>query len=409
MAYSNPVVLFDKKEECCACGACMNICPQNAISMQEDEFGFLYPQIDNAKCIRCGACKNVCAYQNTEPTSEPLAVYAAINSNKVQKITSASGGLFAAFATKIINDGGIVYGCSLEIDGNEFVPRHISIDSLNQLYKLQGSKYVQSTIGFIYKEVLENLKRGRKVLFSGTPCQVAGLKEFLKKDYENLVLVDVICHGVPNARFFNDYLESLRKRKGWERITGYSFRDKRKGWGMNCRIDAVSYNRQPISHYIPARLASYNTLFLDGHIYRDNCYSCKYACSKRAGDITIGDYWGITSEHPEIIDKNGFEEKFGISCMMANNKRGLDFSNEMEGFIIKEVSTFEKVSQKNEQLKKPFTQSSKREKIMQVYFERGYEGIEKLYRSDYRKQRVIHYIFNKLPRNIRNNIKKIKG
>ena len=121
MAYSNPVVLFDKKEECCACGACMNICPQNAISMQEDEFGFLYPQIDNAKCIRCGACKNVCAYQNTVPTSEPLAVYAAINSNKVQKITSASGGLFAAFATKIINDGGIVYGCSLEIDGNEFL------------------------------------------------------------------------------------------------------------------------------------------------------------------------------------------------------------------------------------------------------------------------------------------------
>ena len=175
MTDKTPIVLFESKEKCCACGACMNICPKQAITMVEDEYGFLYPQIDKEKCVGCGACKKVCAYQNQTEENKPVDTYAAINKDDNQKLLSASGGLFAAFATKVINEGGVVFGCSLDKIDCKLVPHHVAIDNISNLSKLQGSKYVQSSTEHTYKAVLEYLKAGKLVLYSGTPCQIASL------------------------------------------------------------------------------------------------------------------------------------------------------------------------------------------------------------------------------------------
>ena len=316
------IILFDDKKNCCACGACMNVCPKDAIRMEEDEYGFLYPQIDETKCVQCGACKKVCAYQNGPKLFEPKQVFVAVSKNKNQLLNSASGGVFAAVATKILKDGGVVFGATLDFENGHANPHHIKIENQKQLTKLQGSKYVQSSIGITYKQTKDYLKKGRIVLFSGTPCQISGLYEYLGKEYNNLYTIDVICHGVPNAKFFDDYLQIEKQRRSADKIEDYAFRDKRKGWGMNGRI-TLAKGRKQKKVYIPARLNSYNTLFLDGMIYRENCYSCKYARRERCADLTIGDYWGIEKEHPELLKNNMYNEKEGISCILANTEKGI--------------------------------------------------------------------------------------
>lgn len=400
------VELFSCKKDCCACGACMNICPKDAISMVEDEYGFLYPHIDKSKCINCGACKKVCSYQNGEVVNEPIKTYVAVNKDMNQKMKSASGGIFAAFATKVLEEGGVVFGSALDKIDGVFVPHTIAVERKEDLCKLQGSKYVHSSTELTYKAVLKYLNLGRRVLYSGTPCQIAGLYGYLKKEYTNLLTIDLICHGVPSARLFNDYIKN-EEEKRWARITNYVFRDKKRGWGMNAKMELFLANGAKKNIYIPARLASYNTLFLDGLTYRENCYSCKYACNKRPGDITIGDFWGVTDEHPEILGKNGFVEKDGISCIVVNTNKGKNACDEMSSYIEYKISSFDKVAKKNGQLVSPSCHNEKREKVMDIYRYEGYAGIEKMFKEKYRKQRIIHFVFNKMPRNLRTYVKKI--
>nr|MCR4903058.1 Coenzyme F420 hydrogenase/dehydrogenase, beta subunit C-terminal domain [Butyrivibrio sp.] len=195
-------VLFENKKDCCACGACLNICPKQAISMHEDEYGFIYPVVDEKLCIGCGACKKDCSYQNKDETNVPLECYAAVSKNKDQAKRSASAGIFSALATKTLLNGGVVYGAAFDKAWNV---NHISIGSADELYKLQGSKYTQSNTGKTFSEVKKALIEGKNVLYSGTPCQIAGLKGFLGKDYNNLLTVDIVCHGVPNNKMFKEY------------------------------------------------------------------------------------------------------------------------------------------------------------------------------------------------------------
>ena len=408
MADNKKIVLFDSKSKCCACGACMSSCPKRAISMEKDEYGFMYPVINYDICVGCGACKKSCAFQNIEETNKPIECYAATGHDKNLNLNSASGGLFASFATKILNDRGVVFGAAMDISDGVAHIHHIAIENISELYRLQGSKYVQSSTENTFKEAYEFLKQGRKVLYSGTPCQIAGLKAFLKKDYDNLILVDLICHGVPNSDFFNDYLYDLKERKGFKNITGYSFRDKKHGWGENCRIDAISKDNKAISLYMPARLDSYNTLFLDCLIFRDNCYNCKYACDSRPGDITVGDYWGVAIEQPEILRSGSFDESDGISCLIVNTKKGKIFFDEMQLHLNVANSDFSRISRHNNQLNGTSKYTPGRERIMELYLEEGYSGVEKLFKDKYKKQRVVHYIFNKLPRKVRNYMKMVK-
>lgn len=401
------VILFNKKDECCGCGACLNICPKQAISMQQDEYGFLYPKINEILCIGCKLCKKVCYYQSKKPKNEPIKAYAAVNKNEKQLLKSASGGVFSAIATQILNEGGVVFGATLTFENGKANPHHIYIDSVEDLIKLQGSKYVQSSLNHCYKKAKFFLENEKKVLFSGTPCQIGGLYGYLAKDYDNLLTVDVICHGVPNTKIFNDFLQNERDKNSTMKVIGYSFRDKLKGWGMNTRIDFIKDNSNKfLIRYSPARLKSYNTFFLDGDIYRENCYSCKYAGKLRVSDLTIGDYWGIEKEHPELKNSNSFDEKKGISCILINTHKGLNFCKNIKNIYLF-PSTFDKISKKNEQLKNPTKLSSKRNKILEMYKNNNYSYIDNWFYKVYRKQIIIHSIFNRIPRNLRLMLKSI--
>ncbi|HAR87529.1 MAG TPA: coenzyme F420 hydrogenase, partial [Ruminococcaceae bacterium] len=197
--------------------------------------------------------------------------------------------------------------------------KHISVTDIAELPRLQGSKYVQSSIGFAYKEVKQYLLQGRKVLFSGTPCQIDALKGFLNKDYDNLILIDIICHGVPSQKMFNEYVDLLEDKTKMT-IDELNFRDKKKGWD-NFYLNITNSNKNKDIFW---ELSSYYKFFVKGYIYRENCYSCKYATRKRISDITIGDYWGIRQQHPELFnDDKWFEYSYdGISCVMVNNEKG---------------------------------------------------------------------------------------
>ena len=269
-------------------------------------------------------CKKVCAYQNGAECHKPIYTFAAFNKNKEQLLKSASGGIFAAVATKFLHSGGAVFGAALNFESGHAVVQHLMIEAIQDLYKLQGSKYVQSSIGDCYKQARSLLLNGRKVLFSGTPCQIAGLYGYLGADCESLTTIDLICHGVPNNKFFDDYLQIEKNNFKAKEITGYAFRDKNRGWGNVGCLSLAYKNKCLKNKYIPAKLSSYNSFFYSGAICRENCYSCKYAKSGRVGDLTIGDYWGIEKEHPELLENSGYVEKNGISCILANTPKGIN-------------------------------------------------------------------------------------
>lgn len=397
------ITLFSNKNNCCGCGGCKNICPKDAISMHEDSYGFIYPMINSKKCIECGLCHKVCAYQNIEETNNPHSVYAAESKNKIQLKKSSSGGIFAALATLVINKGGIVYGAIMERTEGMFIIKHKGITSMEDLSLLQGSKYVQSNIGDCYKEIHSHLASGQIVLFSGTPCQCAGLKGYLRTDHSNLITIDIICHGVPNQKFFNDYINY--SFSDLTNISGFTFRDKTKGWGLHGCID---YGNNLHKTIIPAT-NSYYWLFLNAQTYRESCYSCKYASSHRPGDITIGDYWGIQKEHPELISSCKLDTRNGISCIITNTTKGDEIIAEASNMISIFPSTYKKVANHNKQLIQPSQKGNHRQIILDTYQSEGYYGVDKLYKKIYRYKRYLYTVFNMMPYTIQSFLKRMKS
>ncbi|MBE5834817.1 MAG: 4Fe-4S dicluster domain-containing protein [Butyrivibrio sp.] len=366
-----PPVLYLNKEDCCACGACLNICPKQAISMEEDELGFLYPQINKSLCIGCGACKRVCAFQNTDVENEPIKCFAAISRNAEQSKCSASGGVFAALATKIIKEGGIVFGAAFDEGWNL---RHTSVDCIDQLKVLQGSKYVQSNTLNTFSEVEDELNKGRMVLYSGTPCQIAGLFGYLGRDYNNLLTIDIVCHGVPNNRMLKEYIYLLEKKfRG--KLSAFTFRDKAIGWGIN---GSAVINGKKIKLWQSA--SSYIYYFTKASIYRENCYKCKYAGKHRPADLTIGDFWGIEKQHPEYLDKNNWNFPVGISLLIGNTIKGIQYINDISDYIDLKESTFHSVSVGNAQLQQPCKRDT-RDEIVQFYKEYGFEALDNRFKK----------------------------
>lgn len=381
MARYTNINLYREKKDCSACAACLNSCPKEAIYMQEDKAGFLYPYIDREKCIQCGQCLSVCNYQNGDIKRSTKKAYAGMAIDDTILRTSSSGGFFAVIATEVLKKGGIVYGCAFELHEDGLHPEHIRIDNINSLSKLQGSKYVQSKIGTIYQDVSKDLMRNKLVLFSGTPCQVDALYGFLKmKQYRNLLTIDIVCHGVPSERMFTDYIHMFEKKlKG--KIIGFSFRDKTDGWGLKGLVEYIDKNGNCKKRIVPICLSSYYHLFLKSEIYRENCYTCKYAGHKRVGDITIGDFWGIEIEHPELlIENNGIlETKKGVSCILINSQQGeLALRTICNELLIKE-SSLKKVTRQNRQLNTPSVCTDIRKYIFHLYESGGYECVDKWY------------------------------
>lgn len=379
------IILFEKKKDCCGCGACCNICPAQAISMEADEDGFLYPCIDENKCVKCRLCQKVCNYQHGGEGKKVQSVWAAAAADETLLKKSASGGAFAAVAEHVIRRGGVVFGCSMEQKDGVFFPEHVMVREKEDLEKLQGSKYVQSDMGNVYQQVREELMKDKFVFFSGTPCQVDALNGFLKnREYGNLLTADIVCHGVPGANFFRDFIFDLEKRlKG--RITKIVFRDKEKGWGYyNVRIAYERGKRGKKKEKVfSAGGLSYYRLFLDAQICRENCYSCKYASDRRSGDLTFGDYWGIAEQHPDYLKQNGgsIDPSGGVSCILVNSVKGKRILEEMGGRLERKTSDFEKAAKRNEQLKKPVSQSPQREEIFKLYRSGGYPAVEAWYRK----------------------------
>lgn len=365
--------LVEKKENCCGCALCYNVCPKHAISMVEDEFGYVYPNIDEEKCINCGLCKMRCTYQNKDKKlNMPIQVFAACAKDKEILKNSASGGVFSSIAKEFLKQGGVVYGSSMIIKKGESIVKHTRVDNVDELYMLQGSKYVQSNIKETYFQIKNDLYNGKKVLFSGTPCQVASVKEFMND--KNLLTIDIICHGVPNNKMFNDYLQVIEKKER-DNIKEFKFRDKTKGWGLFASYTFNNSNKKIIK---PAYELSYYQLFLDSKIYRKNCYNCPYAKESRCSDITIGDYWGFKQEYPNIADK--FNDKDGISCILINTEIGKKYIEEYKDELDLIDSDIQKVSRHNKQLKKPSEYPYDREKILLLYNRYGFERLEKNYK-----------------------------
>ena len=234
------MIQIKEKYECCGCGACVQRCPKHCIEFIKDKEGFLYPKVDETTCINCGLCEKVCPVINQHSIRKPLDIYAASNTNEVIKAESSSGGIFTILAETIINEGGVVFGARFN---EQYEVVHDFTDNISGLAAFRGSKYVQSKIGNSFSEAETFLKQNRKVLFSGTPCQITGLKKFLRKEYSNLVTVDFVCHGVPSPEVWRNYLSSIIRPKGVDgknsvplslndmpSIESISFRDKRNGW-----------------------------------------------------------------------------------------------------------------------------------------------------------------------------------
>lgn len=365
------IQLFENKNECCGCTACMNICPQKAIRMEKDEEGFLYPVVDKEKCIECGLCKKVCAFQkgyNVENRLEEVGVYATKNKSDEVRMHSASGGMFYAIAKYVLNKNGVVYGVVFD-DWIHAI--HVRTDSIDGIKKMMGSKYSQSELGEIYKEVKKDLKNEKLVLFTGTPCQVAGLNKFLQNiDKTNLILVDLVCHGTPSPYLFQDYIKFIEKNKK-KKIIGYYHRSKKIAWQQHTENIVYEDGKED---YTSRLSQTWKRLFGTTLFFRPSCYSCKYTNTKRTGDITIGDFWGIEKYNKEFTDNKG------VSLTLVNTIKGQKVFDEISKDLIINNRKIEEAIVKNPQLKQPINiDIDERNKFWNDYKTKGFKYIASKY------------------------------
>ncbi len=300
-----------EKEDCCGCSACVQICPRQCISLVADDEGFEYPQVDASKCIDCSLCNKVCPVINAGASKHPIKIYASKNVDEGVRSKSSSGGVFTPLAENIIDEGGVVFGVSFDKNWN---PVHSYAETKNGLTAFRGSKYVQSKIGTSYAEVKAFLRSGRKVLFSGTSCQVAGLKRFLGREYDNLFTVEVLCHGVPSAKVWQKYLDIRKREFCCTDISDINFRDKRHGWA---NYDVTIAFGNGSSYNTSHKKDPYFRGFMKNLYLRPSCYACKCKNGRSGSDIVIADYWRINKVLPEFNDNKG------ISLILVNTEKGL--------------------------------------------------------------------------------------
>ncbi len=343
------------KSQCCGCSACVSACPKECISMQSDSEGFAYPVVDRKSCIGCGLCEKVCPFINPGQDRKPVKVYAAKNSDEVIRMKSSSGGVFYALAESVIKDGGVVFGARFDASWNVV---HGYAETVDELYPFMGSKYVQSSIGKSYVQAEHFLKTGRKVLFSGTPCQTAGLMHYLKNRYDNLLTAAVICHGVPSPKIWKIYLDKeiksqvAGKTKASKRnmalsfsvdmpkITGISFRDKTSGWkNYSFVVRVKSVVEMDKSSVLLSDMHMVNPFmksFLSNLNLRPSCYACAAKGGRACCDIMLGDFWGIENVLPD------FDDDKGCSAVLIYGKRALSFVSTLP--LIKHEVSFNDVS-----------------------------------------------------------------
>ena len=345
-------------DHCFGCTACEHICPVGCITLSPDDKGFLHPAVDEEACTGCGLCLGVCPYLGDgypRPLEDTL-VLAAKHRDDGIRMSSSSGGAFTAISDHLLEQGGVLYGAAYD---EAMKVRHMRCTSKAQRDGLRGSKYVQSDLGQCYKEVEQDLKADRRVLFTGTPCQVAGLKAYLGREYEQLLLVDLLCYGVPSPKVFGDYVANIEEQEG-KRLLGCSFRDKSQGWrAMLLHLDFGSKGI-----LLDASQSSYYALFLKGTFLRPCCYECPFCSFERTGDMSIGDFWGIEDTLPQ------FEDEKGVSLILVNSPKGKSAFQAMANNLDYRQSTRKAALQPA--LSAPTPADKQRDAFWQEYARHGY-------------------------------------
>ena len=299
-------------QDCALCGACFNACPVDAIRFSKAYLDFRYPEIDVTRCVHCNQCEKACPVLGSKSKPEggyPIAFAAKSNDDSV-RLHSSSGGAFYEVASQMLRDGG--YVCGAVFDEN-FHVRHIVSNTHEDIFRMMGSKYAQSDVGYCYREIKEKLNAGEKVLFSGCPCQVAGLRTYLGKSYKDLLLVELICHGIPSDQMLQTYIH-MQEKKYSAKLKRMEFRNKSKGW-HNSAVWMEFENHRIYS--IPYTADAYTIGFLRNISLKSSCYNCHFRNFTAGSDIILGDFWGAEVELPEDDNK-------GISAILANSGKGMD-------------------------------------------------------------------------------------
>lgn len=343
------MIKINDKTGCVGCSACVNRCPVHCITMLEDEEGFLYPEVIAERCINCGLCEKACPVLNIPEHQSVLTVYGCKNNDKEIRLTSSSGGMFTVLAEHILAKGGMVFGAAFD---EKWQVHHIAVHDSTELKKIRGSKYVQSFIGCTYNEAEKLLKKGSYVLYSGTPCQIAGLKRFLGKEYDNLYTVDVVCHGIPSPMIYRKQLAEAEAVTG-SAIKLVCFRDKQDGWKRGHLVfqtatGVISKSKQE---------SPYMRLFLAGVSVRPSCPQCHYNNQHSSADLTIADYWGVDKQFPYYDDDQG------VTLVLVNNEKGQQLFENIKSRISYIETDFDKGSRYNYAITKRTAAHPRREEF----------------------------------------------
>ncbi len=329
-----------EKSRCVGCGACENICSRQCITLKTDTEGFAYPSVNQALCIDCKLCEKVCPVLHKQTINSEKICFAAKCKDEGIRESSSSGGIFTVMAHKVHKQGGLVFGAAFDKDWNVY---HTVADTAEKLKTFQGAKYIQSQIGLSYQKTKSALQSGRPVLFSGTPCQIAGLRTFLGKEYKNLYTIELICHGVPSYKVFQEF---IKEQIGERHMSAFSFRDKSTGWTTYNMV--LKTDEGHIQRFLHGK-----NIFMYGFIsnlyLRPSCYACPFKDNRSGADITLGDFWGIDKIRPE------FQDEKGVSAVILNSSKGKDLYRQIQTDIVDEQASFEDIVKNNLSLLKSST------------------------------------------------------